>query len=97
MSISTSFCEIDLDNIFNIKSFTNKQEKLDFFNETSLKKGYSKHLHADKEIKTIFLEFEENQDFDYKKLEIALGTLLWENPEDIKIIRLKGIINIKND
>lgn len=54
-------------------------------------------MHADKEIKTIFLEFEENQAFEYKKLEIALGNLLWENPENIKIVRLKGIIIIKDD
>lgn len=41
--------------------------------------------------------FEEDVEFDYKQLEIAIGTLLWENPENIKILRVKGIINIKNE
>jgi G3E family GTPase len=52
------------------------------------------HEHASEDIKYYF--FESSEPFNYRQLEINLGELLWEN-ETIKVLRMKGLIDIEGD
>ncbi len=54
------------------------------------------HKHLD--TKFITLNFDKNEiEFEAKDLERKIGMLLWEKPDNSKILRIKGIISIQND
>ncbi|KAL4510094.1 hypothetical protein ABPG72_010287 [Tetrahymena utriculariae] len=93
----SSYCKIDLNRIFEIDGFNlrkTKSEVIEILNKISQEHEHD-HVHAEGDIQYQFFEYATNP-FDEQQLEIKLGELLWEN-EKIKVLRMKGLINIKDD
>jgi G3E family GTPase len=87
----TKYCEIDLDQLFDHQSFndlTKKKEELQSYGTHDFE-----HKHADKKFQFLVYEFEDVE-FDQTKLDRIFGVLLWEKPDNIEIIRCKGLINM---
>ena len=77
-----------------MKNFSNKNKAANFFNNIE----NFKHIHNDLGIDTIFLKIQESEViFSFKNLEKKLGFMLWEKPENIDVLRIKGIVNISDE
>ncbi|KRX05084.1 P-loop containing nucleoside triphosphate hydrolase [Pseudocohnilembus persalinus] len=90
----SSYCQIDLNDIFEIDGFTMKQQKFDFVNKLE-NFSLSDHAHQDEKVQCQFLQFD--KEFDAKDIEIKLGTLIWECEDKYVIHRIKGILNVKGE
>ncbi len=78
-----------MDDLFDKTSFNDiGKDKNDL---TSIFTADFEHLHADKKFQ--FLVYEFDGTFDIAKLDRVFGVLLWDKPDDMDIIRCKGIIH----
>jgi len=88
----TKYCEIDMDDLFDQKNFHDiGKDKTDF---ATIFTDDFEHLHADKKFQFFVFEFEGA--FDITKLDRIFGVLLWDKPENMDVIRCKGIIHGEN-
>lgn len=95
LTFRTSFCNIDfnclLNNAGTFEFNKNDHKKIDEIFDFPI-------IHKHHDTKFITLNYNHTQiEFDAKDMERKIGTLLWEKHENSKILRIKGIISIKND
>lgn len=88
----TKFCQIDLKLLFQGGDSFRFDSK-----DVDLLKNLQKKDHIHKHETTDFLTFEFEKPFVVKELEQKIGFLLWEKPEKMKTLRIKGIISILDD
>lgn len=55
----------------------------------------TEHVHVSKSINCHFIEFE--KEYEFKELEMKIGTLVWESDEKYNILRMKGVFNVKDE
>ena len=83
---------MDLEDFFGLEGFI-KQNSTDLNEEYFQKPS---HVHPEKDgIDFVVLEFPEDKSFDFKALEIKLGLMVWEKKLGFEVMRMKGIVNIK--
>jgi len=87
----STYCQTDIDEIFDTEGFIMKLKDRDDL--SNLPVMDHEHHHADKDIQFIVLEFQDKQ-FDARKLEEKIGFLLWEHPDEVNIMRVKGIFAV---
>ena len=85
----TEHCNLSLDELFDHKSFNEIGKNRDDVPKT-IDRDFE-HVHPDKKFQFLVYEFEGA--FDISKLDRIFGFLLWEKPDDIEIIRCKGLIH----
>jgi G3E family GTPase len=90
--IRTKYCDIPMDELFSLEHFNQiKQES----EELPVSHDHEHHhAHPDHNIQYIFVEFD--KPFEQSKLDQQIATLLWEQPEEMTMLRCKGLIHIAN-
>lgn len=91
----TAFCRVDFNSLLNnsgtFEFNKNDHKKIEEIFDFPI-------IHKHNDTKFITLDYKHDQiEFDTKDIERKIGTLLWEKHEDSKILRIKGIISVKND